>query len=286
MKKFLLLTICFLIGILLFYMLKNHCDCKVVEGFDIGQHVLYMDNVDDDSALVIYIITGDNKDGTYNLVEYVDGAAAGYTIQNVDGNELEPYRQTNLEILRSMTPTPRGQPLEPEPPASLEYTGAGPDAPPGAGRIPQSPPSVIAVGGPAPGVPRENEQEYVIILLNIILEPAGGHRTNADGYRNRLELYNLLKQRREWNSLWGRGDNWRQRDDYNNIGILMQIPDVAAAAAAAGTLQPQCNIFNTMKRPRNDPDADGGGAGGGGVSRSQRQRTNLFNLFNLLKWRT
>lgn len=31
MKKF-LLTICFLIGILLFYIVKNHCDCKVVEG--------------------------------------------------------------------------------------------------------------------------------------------------------------------------------------------------------------------------------------------------------------
>lgn len=32
MNKFLLVTIYFLIGILLFYMLKNHCDCKVVEG--------------------------------------------------------------------------------------------------------------------------------------------------------------------------------------------------------------------------------------------------------------
>ena len=32
MNKYLLVTICFFIGILLFYMLKNHCDCNVIEG--------------------------------------------------------------------------------------------------------------------------------------------------------------------------------------------------------------------------------------------------------------
>lgn len=32
MNKFLLLTICFLIGISLFYLFKTHCSCWVVEG--------------------------------------------------------------------------------------------------------------------------------------------------------------------------------------------------------------------------------------------------------------
>ena len=93
MNKFLLLIICFLIGILFFNMLKNHCDCKVVEGQRFDGVIFLISRIDaTDSTSTTATVCGSGCDININdgqiTIEGIPRDRAEMTMGEIDIREI------------------------------------------------------------------------------------------------------------------------------------------------------------------------------------------------------